>query len=275
MTRQNVTDGPREILTVSCPTCAGNGVIVSPETHAVAAERELRRHVAGSKAEAFLVELHSEVARLLAGPGGSHLEELEKETGRRFAFKTKKSFRLDRFQVLAEGKASEIEGVEPRPEPAKTRAKRGGRVPAAVALEDAVLEDEPEAEEVVPADDGAPPAEEKPKKKTRRGTRGGRGRKKKPATAAATDGAQAAKEPEPEPQQAEPEPEPEPAVEAAGERGGNGDGTAEEKPKKKTRRGTRGGRRRRKKPAGEGGPAANGEGGESADEPIATAEEAG
>jgi hypothetical protein len=273
MTRQNVTDGPREILTVSCPTCAGNGVIVSPETHAVEAERRLRRHVAGSKAEAFLVELHSEVARLLAGPGGEHLEELEKETGRRFAFKTKKSFRLDRFQVLAEGKASEIEGVEPRPERAKTRAKRGGQVPAAVALEDAVLEDEPEPEEVVQAEDGAPPTEEKPKKKTRRGTRGGRGRKKKPATAAATDGAQAAKEPEPEPQ---PEPQPEPAVvEPAGESVENGDGPAEEKPKKKTRRGTRGGRRRRKKPAAEGGPAAAGEDGGSADEPIATAEEAG
>jgi ribonuclease G len=276
MTRQNVTDGPREILTVSCPTCAGNGVIVSPETHAVEAERQLRRHVAGSKAEAFLVELHSEVAGLLAGPDGAHLDELEKETGRRFAFKTKKSFRLDRFQVLAEGKASDVEGVEPKPEPAKTRAKRGGRAPAAVALEDTVLEDEPEevaapAEEVAPAEDGAPPTDEKPKKKTRRGTRGGRGRKKKPPAAAATDGAKPAEEPQPE-RQTEPEPA---AGEAGGESDENGDGPAEEKPKKKTRRGTRGGRRRRKKPPAEGGPAANGEGGEGADEPIATAEEAG
>ena len=29
MTRQNVTDGPREILTRKCPTCAGEGVVVS------------------------------------------------------------------------------------------------------------------------------------------------------------------------------------------------------------------------------------------------------
>ncbi len=270
MTRQNVTDGPREILTVSCPSCAGNGVIVSPETHAVEAERRLRRHVAGSKAEAFLVELHSEVARILAGPGGAHLEELEKETGRRFAFKTKKSFRLDRFQILAEGKASQMEGLSPKPEePAKARAKRGGRAPAAVVLEDAVLE--AELEEVAPDEDRAAPPEEKPKKKTRRGTRGGRGRKKKTATAAtATDGAKV----EPEPQ---PEPEPEEAADTAAsvEAGANGETPAEEKPKKKTRRGTRGGRRRRKKPVAEGGPAANAEGGESADEPIATAEEAG
>jgi ribonuclease G len=268
MTRQNVTDGPREILTVSCPTCAGNGVIVSPETHAVEAERRLRRHVAGSKAEAFLVELHSEVARILAGPDGAHLEELEKETGRRFAFKTKKSFRLDRFQILAEGKASQIEGLGPKPEePAKARAKRGARTPTAVALEDAVLE--AELEEVAPGEDGAAPSDEKPKKKkTRRGTRGGRGRKKKTATAAAaTDGAKV--EPQPQP---EPEPEEAAAVAGPGEAGANGDTPAEEKPKKKTRRGTRGGRRRRKKPAAETASAANGE---SGDEPIAAAEEAG
>jgi ribonuclease G len=278
MTRQNVTDGPREILTVSCPTCTGNGVVVSPETHAVEAERKLRRHIVGSKAEAFLVELHSEVATILAGPGGAHLEELEKETGRRFAFKTKKSFRLDRFQVLSEGKESEIEGLSPRPdEPAKTRAKRGGQALAAVALEDTVLEDE--LDEVAPGEpgeDGAAPAEEKPKKKTRRGTRGGRGRKKKTATAATTtDGAAAARAREPKP-----ETEPEEAAEtaapaAAGEPGENGGAPAEEKPKKKTRRGTRGGRRRRKKPAAEAEAPANGESGESADEPIAAAEEAG
>jgi ribonuclease G len=273
MTRQNVTDGPREILTVSCPTCTGDGVIVSPETHAVEVERRLRRHVAGSKAEAFLVELHSEVARILAGPDGTHLEELEKETGRRFAFKTKKSFRLDRFEVLSEGKASEIDGLGPKPEErSKARAKRGGRAPAAaVALEDAVLEDEPA--EVAPSEDGPEPAEEKPKKKTRRGTRGGRGRKKKTATAAAasTDGAEAAASSQPEP---EPEPE-QAAAAAAAEPGGNGDAPAAEKPKKKTRRGTRGGRRRRKKPATEGESAANGEDGQNADEPIAAAEEAG
>ena len=53
-----------------------------------------------------MVELHSDVAAILVGPDGEHLEELEKETGRRFAFKTKKSFRLDRFGILAEGKAA-------------------------------------------------------------------------------------------------------------------------------------------------------------------------
>ena len=42
MTRQNVTDGPREILTRKCPTCAGDGIVVSDQTVAMQVERRLR-----------------------------------------------------------------------------------------------------------------------------------------------------------------------------------------------------------------------------------------
>ena len=42
MTRQNVTDGVREILTKTCPTCDGEGVVLSEETVAIEVERELR-----------------------------------------------------------------------------------------------------------------------------------------------------------------------------------------------------------------------------------------
>ncbi|HXV58626.1 MAG TPA: Rne/Rng family ribonuclease, partial [Gaiellaceae bacterium] len=180
MTRQNVTDGPREILTVTCPACAGDGVVVSPQTQAVEAERKLRAHVAGSKAEAFLVELHSDVAALLRGPGDSRLAELERELGKRFAFKTKKSFRLDRFGILQEGKASQIDGLAPpAEEKPRSRRRKGEPEPvSAVALEDEVLADAAEGEEEQEAVAEEPEAEqpeaeqpeaEKPKKKTRRG----------------------------------------------------------------------------------------------------------
>ena len=308
MTRQNVTDGPREILTISCPTCAGDGVIVSPETHAVEAERKLRQHIAGSKAEAFVVEMHSDVAAIMIGPGGSRLAELEAETGRRFAFKTKKSFRLDRFQVLSEGKASTIEGLAPKiEEKPKARSRRGAKAPVTpIVLEDEFVDDgEPEEPapkpkarpsrakapvapsvaddeaEATPTDDGEAPAEPKPKKKTRRGTRGGRGRKRKPtatATAAANaDGStvEPAAETNGRPAELPPEPAKEPATvaEESSGKAAEGDGEAE-KPKKKTRRGTRGGRRRKKKPAATlEGEATTSEG--DSTEPIATAEEAG
>src|SRR5207245_1405720 len=35
MTRQNVTDGPREILTRKCPTCGGDGIVYSEASAAV------------------------------------------------------------------------------------------------------------------------------------------------------------------------------------------------------------------------------------------------
>ena len=42
MTRQNVTDGPREIMTRPCPTCGGDGIVVSDATNALQIERRLR-----------------------------------------------------------------------------------------------------------------------------------------------------------------------------------------------------------------------------------------
>ena len=42
MTRQNVTDGPREILTRKCPTCAGDGVVLSEARPRSTIERRLR-----------------------------------------------------------------------------------------------------------------------------------------------------------------------------------------------------------------------------------------
>jgi ribonuclease G len=282
MTRQNVTDGPREILTLACPTCKGGGVVLSPETHAVEAERRLRAHVAGSKSEAFLVELNADVAGILIGPGGSRLDELEKETGRRFSFKTKKTWSPDHFNVLSEGKAAHIDPesfpvaagqeLEVRledvhlhdesdaiarlngyvitvadaaskvGETVKITIDHAGRTSATAVLAggDAVAEkpsEEAVAEE--PSEDGAGPGETT-KKKTRRGTRGGRRRKKKPAEPhQASDDEQVVREPEPEPEEAEAAGEAEPVAEAE---------PAAEKPKKKTRRGSRGGRGRKKKP---------------------------
>jgi ribonuclease G len=256
MTRQNVTDGPREILTDRCPTCKGDGVVVSMETHAVDAERRLVKLAKESKSESFLVELNSQVATLLVGPGGSRLEELEKEAGKKFALKGRQRAAHDHFVVLSEGKAEEVEPqalpVEPGQEltleleeahlHAETDAiaRLNGYVitvagaAAHVGEKVAIRIEEvgkTSAHGVLVSEDvdGAAPAE-KPKKKTRRGTRGGRGRKKKSATA------------EPSKESASEEA---PKTKAQRE---DGDKPAEEKPKKKTRRGSRGGRGRKRKP---------------------------
>jgi ribonuclease G len=318
MTRQNVTDGPREVMTKKCPTCGGDGIVLSETSAAVEIERRLRALAAGSRSQAYRVEVAAKVASILLGPGAARLVELEKQTRRRFYLAGKQDMHLDHFVVLEEGKREDLAPTAPVAEGAKVQLTLGEvglhdpnagvgkvegfdvcvadaaklvgkkvtvqvervldgmayatlvtrtaaeeepitaegeaekptrRAPAkkaeAEAEEATVEEEEVEAEEeVATTADGEEP---KPKKKTRRGSRGGRGRKK-PATAA-TNGSSPveAKIHVPAPDLGEPDPEAQ--AEAAEEPTQDGDGPEPAKPKKKTRRGTRGGRNRKKKPA--------------------------
>ena len=63
MTRQNVTDGVREILTKRCPTCDGEGVVASEETVAISIVRKLQEVVEEDpKPEAYLIRVNPRVA---------------------------------------------------------------------------------------------------------------------------------------------------------------------------------------------------------------------
>ena len=63
MTRQNVTDGVREILTAPCPTCDGEGVVLSAETVALEGLRKMRDIAAeNADTEAFLIRVNPKVA---------------------------------------------------------------------------------------------------------------------------------------------------------------------------------------------------------------------
>jgi ribonuclease G len=109
MTRQNVTDGVREILTVPCPTCEGEGVVLSGETVALDAMRRLPDIAAGAKeAEALLLRVHPKVAAELIDPE-SGLAELETETGKQFHFEGGDALPIDTFEVVETGSRAEIE----------------------------------------------------------------------------------------------------------------------------------------------------------------------
>src|SRR5207244_2099824 len=103
MTRQNVTDGPREVMTKKCPTCGGDGIVISETSAAVEVERRLRVLAAGSRHQAYQVEVAAKVASLLIGPGASRLVELERQTRRRFYLQPREGVHLDHFLVVAEG----------------------------------------------------------------------------------------------------------------------------------------------------------------------------
>jgi ribonuclease G len=334
MTRQNVSHGPREILTKRCPTCEGDGIVFSEVSAAVEAERKLRTLAASSRSAAFRVELNPHVAAALIGPGAERLQAIEERTRRRFFIEPKEGMSPEHFEVAARGPLAKlqpespfedgqelnvkpvevglhdpsvgvakqdgfdiavaggaklvgkrakvrivrvldgtahaelVDGAEPVEPPITaealaekpTRARRSRiakpeepktEEPKTEKPKAEAVAEEPEVEEPEPTEEGAPEEAPKPKKRTRRGSRGGRRRKKKPAEATAeapaaeTDG-------NGQPPDAAvlihlPDPtlggdEAQPAVE---ETPAPSDGEAP-KPKKKTRRGSRGGRRRRK-----------------------------
>jgi len=109
MTRQNVTDGVREILTEKCPTCEGEGVVLSAETVALEGLRKMRDIVAESgDSEAFLIRVNPKVAHELTAED-SGLAEFEEETGKRFHFEGGDALPIDTFRVVEQGKREEIE----------------------------------------------------------------------------------------------------------------------------------------------------------------------
>ena len=109
MTRQNVTDGVREILTAPCPTCHGEGVVLSAETVALEGLRQMRDIAAGhADTEAFLIRVNPKVAAELTGPD-SGLLELEEETGKRFHFEGGDALAIETFELVESGTREEIE----------------------------------------------------------------------------------------------------------------------------------------------------------------------
>jgi ribonuclease G len=110
MTRQNVTEGVREIMTRPCPTCDGEGVIRSEETIAIEFERRLRDIAAEHPStEAFLVQINPRVTAEFTGQGARVLHALEEETGKSFLFEGSEGLALDHFAVTFEGTREEVE----------------------------------------------------------------------------------------------------------------------------------------------------------------------
>jgi ribonuclease G len=309
MTRQNVTDGPREILTRKCPTCGGDGVVISEQTAAIDLERRLRTLARGSRVQAFRIEVNAAVAARLVGPGAARLQEIEAAARRRFFLEPKEDVHLDHFLVVQQGKLETVapqapfeEGATLDVQPVEVGlhdsraavAKLDGydvvvangaglvgkkvkaqitRVLPGVAYATVVKKSKdgvapvtaegeaekptrkpttkkPAAEATAASTDEGETAEATPKKKTRRGSRGGRKHKKTPTihvpeTELGANGA----EPEPEAQVVVDEPETVVQESTAAENGAASVDVEDAGPKKKTRRGSRGGRNRRKKPA--------------------------
>jgi ribonuclease G len=110
MTRQNVTEGVREIMTRPCPTCGGDGVVLSEETVAIEFERRMRELAARAPraVEAFLVRMNPHVSSQFTRDGARVLRALEDETGKHFHFTGSEGLPLDHFDVVLEGTDDDV-----------------------------------------------------------------------------------------------------------------------------------------------------------------------
>jgi ribonuclease G len=286
MTRQNVTDGPREILTRKCSVCGGDGIVLSETSAAVDVERHLRMLAASApRTKAFKVELNGKVASTLIGAGASRLMAIEEETRRRFLLVSRDDVPTGHFEVLGKGTLESLVEEDTRAdlEGKQVDLKLGevGRhdVRAGVGKVDGVT---------VCVGDAAGLVGKRAKVRIERVLDGiayatlvRKGKEAAEPITAESEAEKPTRKP-PAKKRADPVPEPEPAVvaeaeaeaeEAEPEAEAQAEAVAEEQPpkKKKTRRGSRGGRRRRKKPA-----AAAVDGGASAEpEPSAEGNGAG
>ncbi len=110
MTRQNVTEGVREIMSRPCPTCEGEGVIKSEETIAIEFERKLRDLAAEHpEADALLVQMNPRVSTQFTGHGSRVLHALEAQTGKSFLFEGSEGLTLDHLAITFVGTREEVE----------------------------------------------------------------------------------------------------------------------------------------------------------------------
>src|SRR6516165_7328226 len=108
MTRQNVTDGVREIMTRPCPTCGGEGVIKSEETLAIEFERQMRDLAKETEADALLIQMNPRVSAEFTRDEARVLRQIEEETGKWFTFEGSEGLPLDHFAVILESTRDKV-----------------------------------------------------------------------------------------------------------------------------------------------------------------------
>ena len=108
MTRQNVTEGVREIMTRPCPTCHGEGVIKSEETIAIEFERRMRELAPKVDAEALLLQMNPRVSQEFTGHDARVLRAIEADTGKWFHFEGSEGLPLEHFAVLMEADREQV-----------------------------------------------------------------------------------------------------------------------------------------------------------------------
>ncbi|TLM99371.1 MAG: ribonuclease E, partial [Actinobacteria bacterium] len=104
ITRKNVTDGLYGVLTEPCPTCGGDGRVVSRQTRRIAVERRMREILRNGRSDAYLFGVNPETFRLITEPGLNVAASLKAETGRQVTIVPDDDADPTEVRILIEGR---------------------------------------------------------------------------------------------------------------------------------------------------------------------------
>jgi ribonuclease G len=151
MTRKRTRESLLHTLTEPCSACEGKGYTKSRRTVNYELFRELRRQGDLIDGDTVLVEVHPEVANVLATSDRAFLEDMEKRLQKRIVVKARGSFHIEDFEIRSPGDKAPLERSEAgggareaekseRDSKRRRRRRRGLGSPAEV--EAALAEDE-------------------------------------------------------------------------------------------------------------------------------------
>jgi ribonuclease G len=143
MTRKRTRESLLHHLTEPCQHCEGKGYTKSRRTVAYGILRELRRQGNLIEGDTVLMEVHPDVAQILAGPDHGYLEEMEKRLQKRIIVKARGSFELEDYELRSPGqKAVEHSDAGRDGDQRETRRQRRRKKVGSPAEVQAMLDEE-------------------------------------------------------------------------------------------------------------------------------------
>jgi len=112
MTRKRTRESLLHTLTEPCSACEGKGYTKSRRTVTYELFRELRRQGDLVEGDTVLVEVHPEVAQVLATTDRPFLEEMEKRLQKRIVVKARGSFHMEDFEIRSPNEKAPIQKSE-------------------------------------------------------------------------------------------------------------------------------------------------------------------
>jgi ribonuclease G len=141
MTRKRTRESLLHHLTEPCSHCEGKGYTKSRRTVAYELLRELRRSGNLIIGDTVYIEVHPDVAQVLASTDRMYLEELEKRLQKRIVIKARGSFHMEDYEIRSPSDKTPIEKSESARDAETRRRKRRRRLGPPSEVE-ALLEEE-------------------------------------------------------------------------------------------------------------------------------------